>query len=104
MGAAATVVVIRRKQRDIVEVFQGARATSPDRARIPDELGVDQNLVFNGLVRRAVLREAGGGRYYVDEPSWVAMNTMRRRRAIGVLLVLVLVAAVAFIIPLLFIH
>jgi len=77
MGAAA--VVILRRQRDIVEVFEGARATSPATARDPDELGIDKTAIFNGLVRRAVLREAGEGRYYVDQPSWQALHYQRRR-------------------------
>jgi hypothetical protein len=77
MGAAVAIVV--RKQREIVEVFEGARATSPDRARFPDELGIDTSHIFDGLVRRAVLRPIGDGRYYVDEPSWVAMRSTRRR-------------------------
>ena len=78
MGGA--VVVIVRKQRDIAEVFEGARALSPETARVPDELGIDESLVFRGLVRRAVLREAGAGRYYLDLPSWRAMQDGRRRR------------------------
>ena len=82
MGAAA--VVILRKQRDIVEVFEGARATSPATARDPDELGIDRSVIFHGLVRRAVLREAGEGRYYVDQPSWQALHYQRRRMALVV--------------------
>jgi hypothetical protein len=85
MGAAVAVIV--RKQREIVEVFEGARATSPELARYPDELGIDTSRIFDGLVRRAVLRPVGDGRYYVDEPSWMAMNNMRRQRA-GMLLIL----------------
>jgi hypothetical protein len=77
MGAA--VIVIVRKQREIVEVFEGARATTPELARYPDELGIDESHIFRGLVRRAVLRPAGDGRYYLDEPSWVATNDRRRR-------------------------
>lgn len=86
MGTAVAIIV--RKQREIVEVFEGARATRPELARYPDELGIDTTRIFDGLVRRAVLRPVGDGRYYVDEPSWMAMNSMRRRRAAGVLIIL----------------
>ena len=92
MGAAAAIII--RKQRDIVRVFQGAGVTTPDRARDPDTLGIDQSLVFKGLVRRAVLREAGPGRYYLDEPSWNAMGS-RRRRMLVVMLAVVLAAGAA---------
>lgn len=94
MGAA--VVIIVRKQREIVEVFEGARATAPELARYPDELGIDESHIFRGLVRRAVLRPVGDGRYYVDEPSWVAMNDRRRRlTAVTAVAVLALVVGLA---------
>ncbi len=79
MGAA--VVIIVRKQKEIVEVFEGARATTAELARYPDELGIDESHIFRGLVRRAVLRPTGDGRYFLDVPSWVAMKDQRRRVA-----------------------
>lgn len=91
MGAAIAVII--RKQREIMEVFEGARATSPATARDPDELGIDESMVFHGLVRRAVLRDAGGGRYYIDQPSWRAMNDMRRQRILIIGGILVALAA-----------
>lgn len=91
MGAAVAIIV--RKQRDIVEVFEGARATSPETARVPDELGVDQSVVFRGLIRRAVLRDAGDGRYYVDLPTWRATSNRRLRVAL-IAVALVLLAGI----------
>lgn len=88
MGAAAAVIL--RKQRDIVQVFRGAGAISPERARVPNDLGIDESLVFRGLVRRAVLRDAGNGRFYLDEPSWNALHSQRRRVMVVVLLAVVL--------------
>lgn len=91
MAAAAAMII--RKQRETVEVFQGARATSPATARDPNDLGIDEGLVFRGLVDRAILRDAGNGRYYVDEPSWYAHNAMRRRRAFVVLAIVIILGA-----------
>jgi hypothetical protein len=93
MGAAA--VIILRKQRDIVEVYQGARAITPDSARTPDELGIDRSLIFKGLVRRAVLRETSNGRFYLDQPSWNALHSSRRR--IGLVVAVAALAALALI-------
>jgi hypothetical protein len=91
MGAA--VAIIMRKQRDVVYVFQGARATSPETARDPGELGVEQDLIFRGLVRRAVLRDAGNGRYYFDQPSWSALSSTRHRLAFVIAsIVLIMIA------------
>ena len=93
MGAAVVVAAVVRQQREIVEVFQGARATSPETARDPIELGLDHDRIFRGLIDRAVIRDAGNGRYYVDEPSWRALGRTRRRGAfIAVALVIVILA------------
>ncbi len=87
MGAAIAAVMHRQEQ-DIVNGFRGVGATSPDRARDPQELGLRHQLAFDRLARRAILRDAGDGRYYLDEPSWNAFRSMRRRMAIVMLVVI----------------
>jgi hypothetical protein len=82
------------KEKHIVAAFRGAGATSPPTAMTPAALGVHERLAFTKLRRRAVLREATTGLYYLDEPSWEALRSTRRRMAL-VLGLLVLVAAVA---------
>ncbi|HEY4304271.1 MAG TPA: hypothetical protein VGM82_07390 [Gemmatimonadaceae bacterium] len=86
MGAAIAIIV--RRQKEIVEVFEGARATSPGTARYPEEIGIDQSRIFRGLINRAVVRPVGDGRYYLDEPSWVALRRQRRRGALATIIVL----------------
>lgn len=87
--AAAAIVI---KERHIVESFQRARATSPDRATTPEALGVHEGNAFRLLVGHAVLRETQPGMYYLDEPSWAALGRMRRR-----IVVVILVAAVVIL-------
>lgn len=94
MGAAAAVIV--RKQKDIVNTFRAANATAAAAARNPGELGVDESMIFKGLVRRAVLRDAGGGRYYLDEPSWVALGNTRRRLVLVLIAIALLVALTVY--------
>ena len=96
MGAAVAAV-IQRQEREIVDMFRGAGAMSAERARDPEELGVSHHLAFERLVRRAVLREAGDGKFYLDELSWNAVRSMRRRLVIVVLAltITVLVALLA---------
>jgi hypothetical protein len=101
MGAAAAVLL--RREREIVGTYRGAGATSPDRARRPEELDVGQNFAFKRLLQRAVLRDAGDGRYYLDEPSWKALGRMRHRIAlvmaifaVGMLVILVASGVVTF--------
>ena len=88
MGAAAAIIV--RRQRDIVDTFRSASATTPASARSPGELGVEEDMIFKGLKRRAVLRDTGNGRYYLDEPSWQALGNIRRRLVTVVLLIALL--------------
>jgi hypothetical protein len=95
MGAAAAIIL--RRERDIVQVYRGAGATDARTARTPDDLGVERRLPFGMLVRHAVLRDAGDGRYYLDEPSWEALRRMRHRLVVIMLLIVaVLFAAGAF--------
>jgi hypothetical protein len=91
MGAAAAILL--RKERDIVNTYRGAGATTVDSARRSDELDVSEHLAFHRLVQRAVLRESTDGRYYLDEPSWQALRRMRHRMLIVVLILIVVVIA-----------
>jgi hypothetical protein len=85
VGAAAAIIV--RRQREVANAFAGAGATSPASARDPGELGIERDHIFNGLVRRAVLREVGNGRFYFDEPSWRALRSTRLRLAFVLVLI-----------------
>jgi hypothetical protein len=93
MGAAAAIII--RKQREIVDTYRAAHATMASAARDPGELGVEQTRIFDGLVRRAVLRDAGNGRYYLDEPSWVALGATRRRIALVMIVIALLLVLFA---------
>ena len=90
MGAAAAAVIVR-KEREIVEAYRAARAVNPAAARDPSDVGVHQHLVFARLVRRAVLRDVGGGRYYLDEPSWEALRSIRRRIVLVAIVIAIIV-------------
>ncbi|HET7456764.1 MAG TPA: hypothetical protein VFJ74_03850 [Gemmatimonadaceae bacterium] len=92
MGAAA-VAVIHRREREVVDAFRRGRALSPETARDLDDLGVNpDSLGFHRLHRRAVVREAAPGAYYLDEEVWTAVRGTRRRVAFAVLLVAILAA------------
>jgi hypothetical protein len=87
---ATTVVAAQRKK--ILRAFEQHDATDPERARTPDEVGCRDSLVFRSLVRRGVLREAGGGRYYLDLES--ASRLRARQRAMALIAVLAIVTLV----------
>jgi hypothetical protein len=92
MGATAAAAVIIKKEKRIVEAFRQAGATSPGAAVNPDALGVHQRLAFRKLKAGAALRETGPGLFYLDEPSWEAMRSFRRRVALVIGLFVLLLA------------
>ena len=96
MGATAAGAVVLAKERHVVEAFQRAGATSPERAVVPQDIGVDlAGIGGRRLLRHAVLRAAPSGQYYLDEPTWVALRSTRRR-LVFVLLVIIGLAALYF--------
>jgi hypothetical protein len=83
------------KEKKIVRAFGATGATSPDGATTAAAIGVREGLAFRILCRRAVLRDAGERRFYLDEPSWEALCAMRRKLAI--IAVLAALAAVGVV-------
>ena len=97
MGAPAVAAIILRKERELVHLFRSAGATSPAGARSLDEVGVVEAWPLSRLRRRAIVREAAPGRYYLDEEVWQAVRGMRRRMVAVILGVLLLVSFLAWI-------
>lgn len=91
MGTAVTILLI--KERQLVDAFMRAGATSADSAVAPSDLSVDlAGVGGRRLIDRAVLREASPGRYYLDVLSWEAVRR-QRLRVLSVVLLLVALAA-----------
>ena len=97
MGASVAAAVIIRKERELVEHFAEAGAVSPSSARSSSDLGVHERFAWIRLVERGVIREAAPGKYYFDEPTWVALRQRRRRLAV-VLMIFVVALAGALLI------
>jgi hypothetical protein len=95
MGAPAIAAVILRKERELVDLFREVGATSPATARSLNEVGVEQAWPLSRLRRRAIVREAAPGKYYLDEEVWTAIRGMRQRI---VVLILALIAVTGFLV------
>jgi len=95
MSTVAAVILAR--ERRMVNRLRTAGAVTPEQARTLDELGITTGVILRRLRERAVIRQAGPDRFYLDEPSWEAVRRSRRR-AIHVLgvIALVLLFAVLF--------
>ena len=91
MGAAVTILLI--KERQVVDAFMRAGATSAERAMHLSDLAVDlDGAGVRRLIERAVLRDGGGGRYYLDLLSWEALRR-HRRRILSLILLLIALGA-----------
>jgi hypothetical protein len=97
MGAVAAAAIIH-KEKEIVANFRAANALTPAAARTPASLGVPEGLAFRRLRGHAVLREAEGGRLYLDEPSWQALRAIRRRMAMVMMTLVVVLGGVFFLV------
>jgi hypothetical protein len=91
MGAPAVAAMLRRKEREVVEDFRAANATSPERAQSYSAIGLGDSLAIKRLRNRAVIREAAPGTYYLDEEVWAAVRRTRARVATVVISMLLFI-------------
>jgi len=89
MGAAVAAILIRR-EKEVVDDFRAAGATSRESAKSYTAIGLGESLGLKRLRDRAVIREAAPGTYYLDEEVWTAVRRTRRRVATVFLLILAL--------------
>jgi hypothetical protein len=89
MGAAVAAILIRR-EKEVVDDFRAAGATSRESAQSYTAIGLGESLGLKRLRDRAVIREAAPGTYYLDEEVWTAVRRTRRRVATVFLLILAL--------------
>ena len=88
--------VILARERRMVNRVRAAGASSPEQARTLEQLGISRGVILRRLRERAVIRQAGPDRFYLDEPSWEAVRRARRRaiHVMGVIVLIVLFAVV----------
>lgn len=90
--SAAAVIVIRRKR--LVPAFREARANDPSRAVTLAQLGQRRSWIFDHMAAPGVFIAGGNGRYFMDEQVGETFLAARRRRALIITAVLLLVFAV----------
>jgi hypothetical protein len=87
MVAAIVVARIRK----IVQRFREAGAVSWQTARRPEELNIQKRLLFQRLVQKSVLIDAGDGRYFLHEENYLTYRKNRRSRALFILVIVLLI-------------
>ena len=96
MTAAAAVIIA--KEKHLIAHFRRADALSPANAKSVTELGVDTGRAWSVLQRRAIIREASQGLYYLDESAWLVHDKRRKRIVMTVVIIaLALVAAMTVV-------
>jgi hypothetical protein len=90
MGGAAVIAIMRRREREVVDDFRAAGATSPATAQSYTAVGIGESMALKRLHDRAVIREAARGIYYLDEEVWTAVRRIRRRIAMVMLAIVIL--------------
>jgi hypothetical protein len=90
MGGAAVIAIMRRREREVVDDFRAAGATSPGTAQSYTAVGIGESMALKRLHDRAVIREAAPGIYYLDEEVWTAVRRIRRRIAMVMLAIVIL--------------
>ena len=93
MGAAAAVAIMRRREREVVDDFRAAGAVSPASAQSYNAIGLGESSALRRLHDRAVIRESAPGLWYLDEEVWTAVQRTRRRVAVVMLVLVVLISA-----------
>jgi hypothetical protein len=82
------------KQNQYLRRFQEAGAVAPESAMSLEQVGLRDSRMFQRLVRREVIRQAGPGKYYLDVQAAQAFRTARRERALNALLIVLVIAVV----------
>lgn len=77
------------KQNQYMRVFRKARATNPDQARTLAGLGLRETGIFRRMVEKGVFVSTGSDAYYLNQDGAEEFIAARRKRAL-VMLVLVL--------------
>src|SRR5687768_3169901 len=95
-GGAVVAIMVAAKQKrrqEVVDAFRVSDATSADRARRIDEIGVAHTTEAEELLRDGVL-VAGrrDGTFYLSEPGYIASRDRRGRDSVKVMVTIVVVS------------
>ena len=93
MGAAAAIAIMRRREREVVDDFRAAGAISPATAQSYNAIGLGESSALRRLHDRAVIRESAPDLWYLDEEVWTAVRRTRRRVAVAMLAVVLMLFA-----------
>lgn len=68
--SAATIILIKQRQRELIERFEAVGATSPQTARSLDDIGVRTGFIFCRMAHAGVFIQTDGVRWYFVPEAW----------------------------------
>lgn len=71
--------------------LSGAGATSPGAARPVETRRMLDGRALRRLIEAGAVRDAGGGRFYVDEAAHGALRAAGRRRALSIIAIILFI-------------
>jgi hypothetical protein len=87
---------MRRVERRTMARVADAAATTPERAVMLEQAGRIGGFVQSRLQRNGVLIEAGNGRYYFSPAAYEAFRDRRRKRALLIISIAVVLTGVLY--------
>ncbi len=95
----SALLFIMNRQRDLVERFRDAGATSASAAKPLAEIGVETSFMFSRMSARGVFVPAGGDRWWFDAAAWNRYRDRQWKRMVvaGIVILAVSVLFVALL-------
>jgi len=84
-------VVISKKRRLIISAFQDAGATSPENAKLLEDIGLSRSVLLDVQKLRGVVVEVAPNCFYLDEKREREAARFRRMLVVGLLALIVII-------------
>lgn len=94
---ASAEMAIAVKTRRYLNAFRHARAFSPESSISLHEHGLSRGMVFNRLLRKAIIKQAGAGRFYLDEMQIIRLKKRNNRTVIIGLIIFIIAVLLVFL-------
>lgn len=92
------VLIIMNRQRDLVDRFRDAGATSAAAAKTLGEIGVEPSFMFSRMSMRGVFVQAGGDRWWYDAAAWNRYRDRQWKRLVVGAVVIILFSALLLLV------
>lgn len=91
MVPSIAAVVISKKRRLIISAFQDAGATSPENAKLLEDIGLSRSVLLDVQKLRGVVVEVAPNCFYLDEKREREAARFRRMLVVGLLALIVII-------------